>query len=163
MPKRAKKKPDLEDWAAALDASADEIKTAWDDLQRRGLASVRRGKILLSPLAMRRANSDMQRRLTAHLAGYVLTENSFIVLQAGEQAGFAQILDTRMTVEYIASYFKQGWGVTDIERDLSVLTREEIEAAIQYYLNHREEIEQQIERSREIYEFRTRKQEMVSA
>jgi Protein of unknown function (DUF433). len=32
-------------------------------------------------------------------------------------------------------YFKEGWGVTEIERDLDLLTRAEIEAAIPYYLN----------------------------
>ena len=64
----------------------------------------------------------------------------------------ACILNTRIAVEQIASYFKEGWGVTEIERDLSLLTREEIEAAIQYYLNHREEIERDRQRSRALYE-----------
>lgn len=156
-------KPDLESWAIAIDANVDQTETAWNDLQRRGLAKVRRGKVLLSPLAMRRANSDVQRRLASHLAGYSLTENSFVVRRAGEPLGNPQILDTRIEVEYIASYFKQGWGVTDIERDLPVLTREEIEAAIQYYLNHREEIERHMIQSCDVYEFQSRKQDMVSA
>jgi uncharacterized protein (DUF433 family) len=54
-------------------------------------------------------------------------------------------------VEHVAQYFKDGCGVTDIQRDLPQLTREEIEAAIQYYLNHREEIEQDLRRSRDTY------------
>jgi hypothetical protein len=41
--------------------------------------------------------------------------------------------------------------VTDIQRDLPQLSREEIEAAIQYSLNHRDEIERDVRRSREIY------------
>jgi hypothetical protein len=42
--------------------------------------------------------------------------------------------------------------VTEIERDLTLLTREEIEAAIQYYLNHRAEIEGEQRHSQELYE-----------
>jgi uncharacterized protein (DUF433 family) len=101
---------------------------------------------------MRRALSAPQRRLAAHLAGYHLTENSFIVQHAGVSPGLPYILDTRISVEQIASYFKEGWGVAQIERDLPILTREEIEAAIQYSLNHRTEIEQDRRRSRERYE-----------
>jgi hypothetical protein len=41
--------------------------------------------------------------------------------------------------------------VTDIQRDLPQLTREEIEAAIQYYLNHRDDIERDLRRGREIF------------
>src|SRR5207248_11220792 len=112
-------------------------------------------------LALRRANSPVQRRLAAHLSGFSLTENSFIVRRAGEPQGRASILNSRIAVEHIAHYFKDGCGVTDIQRDLPQLTREEIEAAIQYYLNHREEIEQDLRRSREIYEAHAVKQESV--
>jgi hypothetical protein len=49
--------------------------------------------------------------------------------------------------------------VTDIQRDLPQLTREEIEAAIQYYLNHREEIERDTRRSHEIYSANAPQQE----
>jgi len=55
-------------------------------------------------------------------------------------------------VEQIATYFIEGWGVTEIEDDLKLLTRAEIEAAIQYYLNHRAEIESGLRRGRELYE-----------
>jgi hypothetical protein len=34
-------------------------------------------------------------------------------------------LDTRITVEQIAKYFKEGRGVTEIERDLDLLTPSE--------------------------------------
>jgi len=54
-----------------------------------------------------------------------------------------------------------GWGVTEIERDLPLLTREEIEAAIQYYLNHRAEIEQDLRRSRAQYEANAPKPELL--
>ena len=110
------------------------------------------GILMKSPLAMRRANHPVQRRLAAHLAGFLLTENSFIVRRAGDPPGTPSILNTRITVEHIAQYFKEGWGVTEIERDLNLLTRAEIEGAIQYYLNHRAEIERDMRRSRELYD-----------
>jgi hypothetical protein len=52
--------------------------------------------------------------------------------------------------------------VTAIERDLTILTREEIEAVIQYDLNHRAEIERAMQRSRERYETQTPKQEAAA-
>lgn len=152
MPKKGTARTNFADVATALGVGADEVQAAWQDLQRRGLVAARRGTVTISPLAMRRATSDIQRRLAAHLSGYVLTENAFIVRRAGDPPGLACILNTRIAVEQVANYFKEGWGVTEIERDLSILTREEIEAAIQYYLNHREEIERDRQRSRVLYE-----------
>src|SRR5262249_41774990 len=73
----------LKEWATATGASTDEVAAAWHDLVRRGLAAESTGQITLSPLALPRATSDTQRRLAAHLSGYLLTENSFIVRRAG--------------------------------------------------------------------------------
>lgn len=151
----------LDSWTAAVGATTEQVKTAWDDLQRRGLAAVKGGKHTVSPLALRRSNSPIQRKLAAHLAGFLLTKNSFIVRQAGDPPGSPSILNTRITVEHIAHYFKEGWGVTDIQRDLPQLIREEIEAAIQYYLNHREEIERDMRRSQEVYAAHAPKQETI--
>ncbi|HZF37486.1 MAG TPA: DUF433 domain-containing protein [Blastocatellia bacterium] len=151
----------FEEWAAAIAASAEEISTAWHDLVRRGLAAIEEGAVAISPVAMRRATSDAQRRLAGRLSGYMLTENSFIVRRAGAQTGLPCILDTRITVEQIAGYFKDGWGVTEIEHDLPTLTRDEIEAAIQYYLNHRAEIERDLRRGRDLYEANAPKPEMT--
>src|SRR5438128_1748899 len=125
------------------------------------LVSVKRDKVVVSPLAMRRAASDAERSLAAHLSRYLLTENSFVVRQAGDPPGLPCILDTRITVEHIANYFREGWGVTEIERDLDLLTRAEIEAAIQYYLNHRAEIERDLGRSRDLYEKHAPKRDTV--
>jgi uncharacterized protein (DUF433 family) len=150
----------VDEWAAATGCSDEETASAWQDLLRRGLAREDAGQPTLSPLAMRRAISAAQRRLAAYLAGYQLTENSFIVRHAGVTSGLPCILNTRIAVEQIANYFKEGWGVAEIERDLPILTREEIEAAIQYYLNHRAEIEQDLRRSRELYEANAPKPEL---
>ena len=100
----AKKKTSLplESWAAAVGAPAAEVKAAWEDLQRRGLASIEGGGRVVSSLALRRANHPVQRRLAAHLAGFVLTENSFIVCHAGDPPGRPNILNTRISVEQIA-------------------------------------------------------------
>lgn len=163
MSKRPNDAANFEAWASATDLSAEEVKTALEKLRRRGLLSIKRNKIVVSPLAMRRAASDAERRLTAHLAGYLLTENSFVVRRAGDPQGLPCILDTRITVEQIANYFKEGWGVTEIERDLDLLTRAEIEAAIQYYLNHRTEIERDLRRSRELYEKHAPKRDTIPA
>jgi uncharacterized protein (DUF433 family) len=153
--------PPLTSWAAAIGATAEQTGVAWDDLVRRGLAVVRGSKRTVSPFALRRANSDVQRRLTAFLSGFSLTENSFIVRRAGEPPGHPSILNSRITVANIAHFFRDGYGVIDIQRDLPQLTREEIEAAIQYYLNHRDEIEDDLRRSREIYDAHTAKLESV--
>jgi uncharacterized protein (DUF433 family) len=161
MARKASSLP-LESWAVAVGAPQGEIETAWQDLLRRGLAAVKSGKVLVSPLALRRANSQVQRRLAAHLGGFLLTENSFIVRRVGTPPGSPSILNTRITVEHIALCFKEGCGVTDIQRDLPQLTREEIEAAIQYYLNHREEIERDLRRGRAVYEANAPAQESLS-
>lgn len=158
---RANKGTDFEGWAAAIGMTVEEAKGAWEELQRRGLSSAKRDKVTVSPLAMRRATSDKQRRLASHLSGYLLTENSFIVRRAGDPPGLPCILDTRISVEQIATYFKEGWGVTEIEHDLNLVTRAEIEAAIQYYLNHRPEIERDLQRSRELYERHAPSEETV--
>jgi uncharacterized protein (DUF433 family) len=161
MTRKLPKGKNFESWAAVLEVSPEEVNAAWQDLSRRGLVSTGRGQVTVSPLAMRRATSEVQRRLAAHLAGYVLTDNSFIVRHAGDPPGLPCILNTRITVEHIANYFRAGWGVTAIERDLSLLTRDEIEAAIQYYLNHRAEIEADLQHSQELYTVHAPKQEML--
>src|SRR5262245_18028620 len=92
----------VDEWAAATGCSTEETAAAWQDLLRRGLAQEDAGQLMLSPLAMRRAASATQRRLTAHLAGYLLTENSFIVRRTGDALGLPCILNTRIAVEHVA-------------------------------------------------------------
>ena len=147
--------------AKALGTSKQEIKKAIEDLKRRGLAREEKGRVVLSPLAMRRAISDVQRKLAALLSGYIPTENPYIVKKAGKPEGKPQILNTRVFVEYIANYFNEGWGVGEIQREFPFLTKEEIEAAIQYYLNHKEEIDREREESERMYRENAPKGEFV--
>jgi uncharacterized protein (DUF433 family) len=135
---------------------------AWEDLRRRKLAVVKGPSYTISALAMRRATSSVQRKLASHLAGFLLTDNPFIVRRAGNPPGSPSILNTRITVEQIAHYFNEGRGVADIQRDLPQLLREEIEAAIHYYLSHRQEIDRDQRRSQEIYAAHAPKPESIS-
>jgi uncharacterized protein (DUF433 family) len=146
-------------WAKAVGATPKEVESAWNDLKRRSLVSMHQGKVKISAEAMTRANTDIQRRLASYLSDYELTENSYIVRKAGNPSSSPMILNTRIFVEYIASYFRSGWGVADIQRDLPQLTPEQIEAAIQYYLNHRREIELDIQESIDIFEENIQRQE----
>jgi uncharacterized protein (DUF433 family) len=157
---RTTKSPlDFFGWAKIIGATPEEVEAAWNDLKRRSLVSKRNGKVEASAEAMVRARTDVQRRLTSHLSGYELTENSYIVRRGGKPYGSPMILDTRIYVQYIANYFRAGWGVAEIQRELSQLTPEQIEAAIQYYLNHRAEIESEIQKSIATFEHNFRLQE----
>ena len=64
----------LASWTAAVGATAEEIKAAWEDLLRRRLVTVRSGKRIVSPLALRRASSDVQRRLLDRLQERLASE-----------------------------------------------------------------------------------------
>jgi len=61
MRRKSNKQIEVEDWAAATGLAVKDAKTAWEELSRRGLLSVRGGTVEVSPLAMRRATSDAQR------------------------------------------------------------------------------------------------------
>jgi uncharacterized protein (DUF433 family) len=148
---RVKSPLDFVGWAKVIGATPEEVEAAWNYFKLRNLVAIQRGKLDIAIETMSRAHTDVQRRLASHLSGYVLTDNSYIVRYAGDPPGSPMILDTRIYVEYIANYFRAGWGVTEMLNDLPQLTLEEVEAAIQYYLNHREEIEREIQESIAIY------------
>jgi len=67
MNRRADKVTKLEAWASAVGVGVADIKGAWQELRRRGLVSVKRDKVVVSPLAMRRAASDAERKLGSSL------------------------------------------------------------------------------------------------
>lgn len=148
-------------WAKVIGTSEEEVKKAFKELKRKGLVREEKGRIIPSPLAMRRATSDVQRKLASILSGYFLTENPFIVKRAGKPEGKPQILNTRILVEYIANYFNEGWSLNEIQREFPFLTREEIEAAVQYYLNHKEEIDRDRKESERLYIERAPRGEVV--
>ena len=52
-------------------------------------------------------------------------------------------------------------GVGEIQKEFPFLTREEIEAAIRYYLNHKEEIDRDREESERMYREKAPKGEVV--
>lgn len=109
------------------------------------------GEVYISPLAMKRATGDVQRKLASYLSGYELTENSYIVRYKGTPKSVPYILNTRISVDCIAIYFKNGFGIYEIAKDLPFLTYDEIEAAIHYYLAYRSEIDAYIKRADDIY------------
>jgi len=145
----------------AIDTSVEEIKAAFSHFEKFGLVSVNdNGEVYVSPLAMKRATSDVQRRLASYLSGYELTENSYIVRNEKTLGGVPVILNNRMPVGIIAQYFAEGWSLPAIEKEFPFLYRDEIVAAIHYYLNHRDEIDEEIRRIDEEYRKRASEQEL---
>lgn len=78
---------DFAPWATVLGVSVEDIQTAWQDMERRGLVTLEEGRITVSPLAMRRATTPLPRCLAAHLSGYLLTDNTYIVRREGDPPG----------------------------------------------------------------------------
>jgi len=144
---------DFSELTRATGASVEEIKRALAHFEKFGLVVISdSGEVYISPWAMKRATSDIQRRLASYLSGYELTENSYIVRYKGTQKSAPYILNTRISVDCIAIYFKNGFGISEIEKDYPFLTYNEIEAAVHYYLDHRAEINAYIKRADEIYQ-----------
>jgi len=100
---------DFNRWAKVTGATPKEIESAWNDLQRRSLTSVRQGKVKISAEAMTRANTDVQRRLASYLSGYELTENSYI-----NNGLFAKLLfDCMFSAALAQSVREQGFDVAE--------------------------------------------------
>jgi len=73
-----------------------------------------------------------------------LTEHPYIVRHQGIGNGEPIIKETRIAVRLIASYYKRGAAVEEIERDYPYLSAAAIYDAISYYLDHQAEIEELI-------------------
>jgi uncharacterized protein (DUF433 family) len=56
---------------------------------------------------------------------------------------------TRVTLDTVISFFKQGYSVEEIVTSFPTLAPEDVEAVIRYYLTHREEVEAYLERRQE--------------
>ena len=84
------------------------------------------------------------------MIGNVLTQH--IEITPGVRGGKPRIVGRRITVSDIAiMHLKMGYSVNKIASDYN-LTLGDIHAALAYYYDHREEIEQEIQADREFAE-----------
>ena len=75
-----------------------------------------------------------------------------IVKTPGVLGGRARIRGTRIAVSHIVSFIKAGYTVDEIIREIYPnLTREQVEAALEYYRKHKEEIEAELEEDERIW------------
>jgi len=63
-----------------------------------------------------------------------------------------RIKGSRIRIEIVVDYFKQGLQPKEIQQKFSTLTLEEVYAAITYYLHNREEVDAYIARGEQIEE-----------
>ncbi len=77
-------------------------------------------------------------------AAEIATEHPHIVRKPGTCGGSPIIRGTRITVRHIAFMWKAGETVEDIVRSYSHLKPAWVHDAISYYLDHRDEIEQEL-------------------
>jgi uncharacterized protein (DUF433 family) len=97
--------------------------------------------------APRHLSDDFARRVVCRLLGWELTDHPRIVRTPQILGGTPVIAGTRMPVYAIASAFRAGKGLYDILSDYPFLTLAEVEAALLYYLSHKAEIDEKLERS----------------
>lgn len=69
------------------------------------------------------------------------TEHPHVVRHFGIGNGEPIIKNTRLAVRLIATYYKRGAAIEEIERDYPFLSAAAIHDAISYYLDHQAEIE----------------------
>lgn len=87
-------------------------------------------------------------RLAAHEPESRPTEHPHIVHTQGICGGRARIDNSRISVRTIAELFRKGEPVEEISATYPQLDLAAIYDAISYYLDHREEIEAEIEANR---------------
>jgi len=134
--------------AHAVGTSAEEVKRKIQELRRLGCLRVgRQKKIAVAPSRLRKAPDDFARRLLSYLLGYTLTDHARIVRVPGLLGGAPVIAGTRLPVYAIAGAFRAGSGLPEIQKDFPDLTASEVEAAIYYYLAHKREADEVLERS----------------
>jgi len=132
----------------AVGASAEEVRLKIPALRRLGCLRVdKQKKIAVAPSRLRKAPDDFARRLLSYLLGYRLTDHARIVRVPGLLGGAPVIAGTRVPIYAIASAFRAGAGRPEIQRDFTDLTASEVEAAIYYYLAHKHEVDEVLERS----------------
>src|SRR4051794_12233005 len=78
----------------------------------------------------------------------IATEHPHVVRQPGVCGGDPLIRGTRITVRHVAVLWKEGDTVNDILQSYPHLRPSWVHDAISYYLDHQEEIDQDIEANR---------------
>lgn len=74
----------------------------------------------------------------------------FYIGRENETCGGTPIIKgTRISVASIAKYYLMGLSPEEIQRELPHLTLSQIFDALSFYFDHREEIDEEIERNRE--------------
>jgi uncharacterized protein (DUF433 family) len=77
------------------------------------------------------------------------TGHSHIVINKGVCGGSPVIKGTRVSVASIAGFYQMGFGPEEIQRELPHLTLAQVYDAIAYFLDHREDIQQQLRKDLE--------------
>jgi len=73
------------------------------------------------------------------------TGHSHIAIKKGVCGGYPVIKGTRISVANIAGFYLMGFGPEEIQRELPHLTLAQVYDAIAYFLDHREDINQQLQ------------------
>jgi len=77
------------------------------------------------------------------------TGHSHIAINKGVCGGNLIIKGTRVSVANIAGFYLMGFGPEEIQRELPHLTLAQVYDAIAYFLDHREDIDRQIQKNLE--------------
>lgn len=75
-----------------------------------------------------------------------LEEGAAVIMKSrGVLGGKARIAGTRIAVSHMVALVKLGYTVEEVLREYPQLTREQVEAALKYYEEHRDEIDRELE------------------
>jgi len=75
-----------------------------------------------------------------------LEEGAAVIMKTrGVLGGKARIAGTRIAVSHMVALVKLGYTVEEVLREYPQLTREQVEAALKYYEEHRDEIDRELE------------------
>ena len=78
----------------------------------------------------------------------IATEHPHVIRQPGVCGGAPLIRGTRITVRHVAALWKKGDSVEDIVQCYPHLRPSWVHDALSYYLDHQQEIDQEIEANR---------------
>lgn len=85
------------------------------------------------------------RRAATHLRPFVPEEHPYVVRTEGVCGGRPRIKDSRIPVSVIAGFYREGEPVEEIVATYPHIDPAAIRDAVGYYLDHRQEIEAEIE------------------